>query len=165
MRTRSVAGSRRLDANRTSHREPGRECPRCDARRWASTIRTRNVDVTQSNAGTHSEMAAGSYVQLTVADSGRGMDEDTGFGRSILSSPPNRSVRAPGSSFDRLRRHLAERRFHPSRQRTRTGHTVRIYLPRAFGTATAAPAASTEPVEGARRPCCSSKTRRGCASC
>ena len=112
------------------------------------TIRTRNVDVTAANAPMHSDLAAGSYVQLTVTDSGRGMDEETrarafdpffttksvGQGTGLgLSTAYGVITQSDGSIYlDSV----------PGR-----GTTVRIYLPRAIGTVTAAPPATNPTAE------------------
>jgi signal transduction histidine kinase/ActR/RegA family two-component response regulator len=112
------------------------------------TIRTRNIDVTETNGPAHPEMAAGSYVQITVADSGRGMTEEikarafdpffttkpigqgTGLG---LSTAYGVITQSGGSIFlDGA----------PGQ-----GTTVRIYLPRAFGIATTAQSSLTVPLE------------------
>jgi len=112
------------------------------------TIRTRNVDVTPSNADAHPEMAAGSYVQLTVADSGRGMDEDTrvrAFDPFFTTKPVGQGTGLGLSTAYGVISQSDGCIYLDSAPGQ--GTTVRIYLPRGFGTVTAALAASTAPLE------------------
>jgi signal transduction histidine kinase/ActR/RegA family two-component response regulator len=112
------------------------------------TIRTRNVDVTQSNAGAHPEMAPGSYVQLTVADSGRGMDEDTrvrAFDPFFTTKPVGQGTGLGLSTAYGVISQSGGCIYLDSTPGQ--GTSVRIYLPRAFGTVTAAQPASTAPLE------------------
>ncbi len=112
------------------------------------TIQTRNIEVSPSHDMVHPELATGSYVQLTVADSGRGMDEETrarafdpffttkpvGQGTGLgLSTAYGVITQSDGSIYlDSA----------PGR-----GTTVRIYLPRASGAVTAVSPMLTEPVQ------------------
>ena len=112
------------------------------------TIRTGNIDVTPSGPGAQPELGAGSYVQLTVIDSGRGMDEETrarafdpffttkpvGQGTGLGLSTAYGVITQSGGSI-----HLDSA---PG-----CGTTVRIYLPRASGVVTAAPSVLAQPLE------------------
>jgi signal transduction histidine kinase/CheY-like chemotaxis protein len=111
-------------------------------------IRTRNVDVTDANAAAHRELAAGSYVQLTVADSGRGMNDEIrarAFDPFFTTKPVGQGT---GLGLSTAYGVIAQSDgWIYLDSAPGQGTTVRIYLPRAFGKVTAATSSTTEPVE------------------
>ena len=112
------------------------------------TIRTRNVNLTGPDAGAHPETSAGSYVHLTVADSGRGMDEETrarAFDPFFTTKPVGQGTGLGLSTAYGIITQSDGGIYLDSAPGR--GTTVRIYLPRAFGKVTAAPSASAELLE------------------
>jgi signal transduction histidine kinase/ActR/RegA family two-component response regulator len=112
------------------------------------TIRTRNIEITRVNAGAHPEIAPGSYVQLSVADSGRGMDEETrvrAFDPFFTTKPVGQGTGLGLSTAYGVITQSDGTIYLDSAPGQ--GTTVRIYLPRAFGKVTAAPSPAAEPLE------------------
>jgi len=112
---------RRCQPDGTDHHEPRGQFQR-DAmpnrrQNWSSN--TRNADLDQTYTASHPLMKPGAYIQLTVSDSGTGMDAETPVAHLRTLFHHKEKGKGTGTrSCHRLRHRQAEWRLHLGLQRT-----------------------------------------------
>jgi two-component system, cell cycle sensor histidine kinase and response regulator CckA len=114
------------------------------------TVRTRNVELTEEHRRTHPEVKPGHHVELTVADTGRGMDtaaRDRLFEPFFSTASGGRGGLGLAMAYGIVRQHegCVEVDSSPG-----TGTTVRVWLPAIAEQVAVAVAPESEPVRGGR---------------